>query len=323
MLIEPVGHGPKFSRRAVLRGASGLFFSLAVAGSSRADTMALNIVEVAPGVYVHQGHVELQSPTNLGDMSNAGFVVGDVGVAVIDTLGSAKMGAALRAAIRSVTDKPIVYVINTHMHPDHVFGNAAFLQDNATFVGHRKLAAGLLARADSYLQSSQQMMGAEALQGTQVITPSLDVFDHHVLDLGGRQLTCRAQPTAHTDNDLIVTDSKTGVTFLGDLLFDTHIPTIDGSARGWLQTIDKLQGQSLTHVVPGHGEPLMKSPEAFNSVKRYLQQLITDVKQDIQSGKSMADSVNTAGLSEQNRWDLFEQYHKRNVTAVYAEIEWE
>ena len=108
---------------------------------------AADVTEVAPGVFVHQGRYEVQSPENRGDIANASFVVGDEAVAVIDTSGSAVMGEELRDAIRAVTNKPIKYVINTHMHPDHVFGNAAFKQDNPTFVGHYKLARALGTRA--------------------------------------------------------------------------------------------------------------------------------------------------------------------------------
>ena len=106
-------------------------------------------------MFVHQGRYELDTPENYGDIANATFVVGQNAVAVIDTLGSAKAGRELHAAIRAVTDKPIRYVINSHMHPDHVFGNAAFKQDNPAFVAHHKMGRGSR-RAGRALHGRQQ-----------------------------------------------------------------------------------------------------------------------------------------------------------------------
>jgi glyoxylase-like metal-dependent hydrolase (beta-lactamase superfamily II) len=120
------------------------------------------VSEIVRGVFVHQGRYEMQSPENRGDMANACFVVGNESVAVIDTLGSAVAGSKLRDAIRTVTNKPIRYVINTHMHPDHVFGNAAFKEDNPVYVGHHKLARGLASRAERYLAINKQMLGDKA-----------------------------------------------------------------------------------------------------------------------------------------------------------------
>src|SRR5262245_47258804 len=90
------------------------------------------------------------------------------GMAVIDTLGSAVARREVRDAIRAVTNKPIRYVINTHMHPDHVFGNAAFKEDDPVYVGHHKLARALASRAERYLAINKQMLGDEAFEGIEI-----------------------------------------------------------------------------------------------------------------------------------------------------------
>lgn len=281
------------------------------------------IMEIAPGVFVHQGRYEVQSPENRGDMANAGFVVGSDAVAVIDTLGSVVVARELREAIRAATKKPVRYVINTHMHPDHTLGNAAFNEDKPAFVGHYKLARALATRADRYLAANKEMLGEAAFEGIEIVLPTQGVEDTLTLDLGGRSLVLEAQPTAHTDNDLIVTDSATDTLFLGDLLFSVHVPTLDGSIVGWLALIDKLKTRDAARVVPGHGPQAMQLPEAFEPEQRYLATIAAGVRRLIAEGKTLEDATKTVGFSERDAWKLFDYYHVRNVTAAFAELEWE
>ncbi|BAQ16008.1 quinoprotein relay system zinc metallohydrolase 2 [Methyloceanibacter caenitepidi] len=300
----------------VMASAPLLRYSPAYASTSE-------VSEVAPGVFVHQGRYEVQSAANGGDIANASFVVGSEAVAVIDTSGSAKLGAELRDAIRAVTDKPIKYVINTHMHPDHVFGNAAFNQDNPEFVGHYKLARALGTRKDSYLVANEQMIGAEGFAGSEIILPTLGIKEPTKLDLGDRELLLEPQPTAHTDNDMIVTDLKTNTLFLGDLLFSVHVPTIDGSITGWLAVLDEMGKRKAARVVPGHGPKTMELPQALVPEQEYLSAIVDDVRRQIAEGKTLEQATKTAGFTEKDAWKLFDQYHVRNVTAAYAELEWE
>lgn len=311
-------------RRTLLKSALA-FTAAPLLGRAHAlaNEQRLEVSEIAPGVFVHKGRYELQSPQNRGDMSNASFVIGNDAVAVIDTLGSAKIGRELRAAIKAITDKPIRYVINTHMHPDHVFGNAAFKDDNPQFVGHHKLRRGLEARQESYMTSSKDMLGDDAFAGSEIILPTIGVEDTLTLELGGRTLVCEAQKTAHTDNDLVITDSKTDTAFFGDLLFSGHIPTLDGSLRGWLALIEQLETRKAARVVPGHGPHAMQLPEAMLPEKQYWSVVASDVRKLIETGKDLMEATKTAGQSERANWAMFDQYHVRNVTAAFAELEWE
>ena len=115
------------------------------------------------------------------------------------------------------------YVILTHVHPDHLFGAAAFLEDRPQFVGHAQLPRALAARGKFYQKTLQRDLG-DLAQGSEVVAPTLLVEGEMVLDLGNRPLRLRAWPVAHTDNDLTVYDEKTGTLWLSDLLFVDHTP---------------------------------------------------------------------------------------------------
>ena len=292
----------------------------------RADSVApetpLDVREVVSGVFVHFGVNALMAAGESRGNGECPFVVGDDAVAVIDTGGSPHEGRCLRAAIRNVTTKPVRYVINTHAHPDHLFGNAAFLVDGATiFVGHHNLPSALALRGSYYLEGFRRSMGA-MLDGAELIAPQQLVETDMTLDLGNRALKLRAWAAAHSDADLTVVDQTTGILFAGDLVFLAHVPVIDGSLRGWLAAMEPLAAIPAQRVVPGHG-PMAEWPAALADERRYLERMAQDTRGLIASGAPIAQAAATAGQSEKSQWDLFEAYNARNATAAFAELEWE
>jgi quinoprotein relay system zinc metallohydrolase 2 len=308
--------------KAVLASLAVVILVMAEVGAGAVPLEGLLPVrEVAAGVFVHFGVNALMTGENEGAIANIGFVIGDDAVAVIDSGGSVREGRRLLAAIRAVTAKPIRYVINTHAHPDHVFGNAAFSGEAATFVGHRSAPRALALRGPYYLDAFRRSMG-DALDGVALVAPQQLVDGDMKLDVGNRTLMLHAWAAAHSDNDLTVLDDTTQTLFGGDLVFLQHIPVVDASLRGWLAATDALSQIPARRVVPGHG-PMADWPLALADERRYLERLARDCRALIASGATLAQAAATAGISEQPRWELFEAYNARNATAAFAELEWE
>jgi len=281
-----------------------------------------SIEKIASGIYVHHGEHKDLAPHYGGDICNLSFVVGEKGVAVIDTGGSPAVGSQLRKAIRKITNKPILYVINTHVHPDHALGNAAFKQDHPIFVGHSKLAETMAQRKEVYLRNQPEWVGKDAV-GTELIAPTLAVSATHELDLGDRTLRLTAYPVAHSPSDLTVFDTASQTLWTGDLLFIERTPSVDGDVPSWLEVIAKLRDIPTTRTVPGHGPATLNGALALNDEKRYLTTLLADVREAIKQGRSMEDTIITAAQSERGKWLLFDITNRRNVARIFPIFEWE
>jgi len=287
-----------------------------------ASSAPLKFEQIATGVYVHHGeHKDLNAGYG-GDICNIGFVIGKKGIAVIDTGGSPKVGSRLREAIREVSRLPILYVINTHVHPDHSLGNAAFKQDQPVFVGHGKLAEAMGLRREAYLRNQVEWVGADAA-GTELIPPTLAVAATHELDLGGHTLRLTAHPVAHSPADLSVFDTASKTLWTGDLLFVERTPSVDGDIPSWLNVIEQLRNTPAARVVPGHGPVTANGGAALDDEKRYLTTLLTDVRAAIKRGDSMEQTIATAAQSEKDKWLLFDITNRRNIARAFPMLEWE
>ena len=283
------------------------------------------VAPVAEGIYYHQGLYEEANTDNMGAIANVSFVIGDKCVAIIDAGGSFAEGQALRDAVRQHTDKPICYVIDTHVHPDHLLGSAAFKEDHPEYIGHEHLPKAIASREEFYARNFAEILG-DAYTGTEFIQPTQTVKPGKPLtiDLGQRKLTLTAYSTSHTDNDLTVFDQKTKTLWTGDLLFINHIPVLDGSINGWIKNSEVLANLDVTYVVPGHG-PASKDlwQQGWEKQLHYLRSIRDQIRQIVAVLGTIEQATDSVGLEEKDNWKLFENYHRRNVTAAFVELEWE
>jgi quinoprotein relay system zinc metallohydrolase 2 len=288
-------------------------------------TAPLAVTQVKPGVFVHIGALDDWAPANGGDVANIGFVLGSRCVAVIDTGGTPNVGQRLRAAVERTTPIPVCYVINTHAHPDHVLGNGAFAgasRPAPQFVASSRFTHALATREAYYLNALQRDFGIQ-LTNVAIVYPAITVDRSLDLDLGDRVLTLQAWPTAHTDNDLTVYDRRTRTLFASDLLFAQHLPALDGSLRGWVSVMAEFKRLDVTTVVPGHGPVSDDWPAAMDAQADYLNALLRDTRAAIRNRLTIQQAIDSIGVPPASHWLLTDRFHRRNVTAAYAELEWE
>ena len=308
------------SRRDVLLGVSAYCVAGLAPPQATAAETPFSTDEVAPGIHFRRGVDEDATKSNNDAIANIGFIVGHDAVAVMDPGGSLADGQRLRATIRKATNLPIRFVVMSHVHPDHIFGAGAFVEDKPQFVGHALLPTALAQRGEYYRSRLDQILGPG--KAGPVIAPTMLVKDQGQIDLGGRVLEVTAHGIAHTDCDLTLLDRQTGTLLLSDLLFVERIPSLDGSLKGWLAELAKLKSIGARRAVPGHGPTGVDWPSASRDLERYLGTLQRETRQAIAKGVDIGQAAETVALSERSKWKLFDDYNGHNVTRAYKELEW-
>ena len=211
--------------------------------------------QVSPHAWYVQGRSGVASSANEGFNSNAGFVVTDSGVVVVDALGTPSLGFALLQAIRRITAQPVRRVILTHYHADHFYGLQAF-KDAGAEVWAQEAAKPYLASAEPRKRLAQR---AEDLfpwvtSDMPIVAPDRWLGEHEAFTLGGVRFEVDHLGPAHSPEDSIVVLPDDGVIFAGDILVSGRIPYVGAAdSKAWLAHIDRLLAMKPRVMVTGHG----------------------------------------------------------------------
>lgn len=273
--------------------------------------------EIAEGVWLLEGSTANFDKQNGANVVNTAFIVTPAGVVVVDTGPSRRYGEALREAIASVTGQPVVKVLLTHHHPDHVLGNQAFGDvPIAALAGSTQL---LREQGEAMTENMYRMVG-DWMRGTEVVLPG-ETVEAGVLEIGGRRLRLLAL-RGHTGADLAVFDEATGVLLASDLLFYQRALTTPNSPGLdiWLADLDTLEALPWKLLVPGHG-PVASDAAPFAQMRDYLGWLDSTLREAAETGADMNEVLATpipprfAGIS------LTEYEFIRSVSHLYPAYE--
>lgn len=252
------------------------------------------LTQIADNVYSYVGAKDA-SPAN-SFAANAGIVIGRNGVLVIDTLISAKEGERFLADIRKVTTKPIRYVVNTHTHLDHAFGNCVFARQGATIIAHDSDRILLEKIGEMTLKNIGNFgLKPEDMVGTEISYPTLTFSNRMTIDLGGEKVELIHTAPSHTEGSVVVYLPAKRLLFSGDILFtDFHPYLADGDISGWIKALDALLAMDVERIIPGHGP--LSTKKDLREMKEYL--LLFDNKARELAAKSQDADVVAAELKK-------------------------
>ena len=255
---------------------------------------------------------------------NAGFVVTADGVVVIDALASPRQGEQLLRTIRRVTDRPIVWLVLTHHHPDHHFGAVVLRNAGAKVIAHPdKRALASEGGEDALIADWVRVVGLDAMRGFEFAdTPDRPVTSSDTLRLGGKTIVVTHPGAGHSPGDLIVWLPGDDVLFAGDVLVEDGVSMIvDGNSGVLLGALDTVSALRPRLVVPGHGAIPARPADLVRRTRDYLTRLQQEMRTAVETGVPMrramaglppADSIRPVSLNSRRR---------RNAVRVYVEEE--
>jgi cyclase len=263
--------------------------------------------------------------------ANAGFVVGDDGVAVIDTFENEAAAKALLAQIHSLTHLPIKFVVNTHYHLDHVAGNRVFAEQGAVIVGHHSLRAWI--HTENLKFFGEKIKPEETALVQNLLAPEVTYNSGVTLFLGSRRIEVSYRQ-GHTGGDSVVSIPDAGIVFCGDLFWRHTLPNlIDATTSTWISTLSEFTEEKAETLpnsalprsvifIPGHGD--VGNAEDVQEFQGYLTWLRGAVKKSV-DGNKKGDALVAAVLPDLTEkygsWEFFKEFSRSNILDAGAELE--
>lgn len=229
---------------------------------------AEKLTKIAENVYAYVDTKNSSKNNSFG--ANAGIVIGRDGIVVVDTLISAKEAKRFIRDIRTISRKPIRYVVNTHYHLDHVFGNCEFAKLGAVVIAQENDKKAMENSAKETLKNiGEYGLTPKDMKGTTPAYPVLAYGDRMTIDIGGQQIELIHARHSHSDGDTLVYLPAKKILFAGDILFTNYHPFLgEGNIEEWAKELDDIKSMDVEKIIPGHGP--LSGKKDLEDMKEYI-----------------------------------------------------
>lgn len=280
-------------------------------------------IQISPRVYYVQGKPGIASAENEGFNSNAGFVVTDGGVVVIDSLGTPTLGNELLKSIRTVTKHPVKLVIVTHYHADHVYGLQPFKAAGAEIWAHRAAREYLdSGEADRRVAQRARDLFPWIHDKFKVVRPDRWLDERAAFTLGTTEFEVYHLGPAHSPEDVIVVLPREGVIFGGDILFAGRIPFVgEADSKKWLERIDRLLAMKPRIMITGHGTVSRDPAKDLGLTRDYLVFLRQVMGKAVEEFVPFEDAYKRTDWSRYSKVPAFEAANRINAYGTYLLME--
>lgn len=285
-------------------------------------SVAMPLHQVGKHSYYVQGAAGIATD-NEGFISNAGFVVTRSGVVVFDSLGTPSLAWALRQKIKQVTDLPVVTVVVSHYHADHIYGLQVFREEGAKIIAPQGVFEYLDSESAAIrLEERQFSLDPWVNDDTQLVVPDQVIDASLRFTVGDIDFELIYLGSAHSDGDLTMFVVQDSVLYSGDIIFEGRVPFVgDADTRNWLQTLQRMETGRLQALVPGHGPAAADPQAAIRSTRNYLASLREVMGAAIDEMMDFATAFDDADWSEFEDLPAFEAAHRRNAYQVFLSME--
>jgi len=287
-----------------------------------AADVEMKLKQVSEHIYYVQGKAGIATD-NEGFISNAGFIVTDEGVVVFDTLGTPTLANMLLQKIREVTDKPVLKVIVSHYHADHIYGLQVFKEQGAQIIAPKGAMVYLgSAKAESLLEDRRFALSPWVNESTHLVSPDMIIDKSMSFKVGGVKFTLDYLGAAHSDGDLTLLVEPEQVFFSGDIIFEGRVPYLgDSNTKIWLETLIQMETGKIKALIPGHG-PAAKNPNlAITATRSYLAKVRSVMAEAVENLDDFAETYDKTDWSEFENLPAFEEANRRNAYQVYLSME--